>query len=86
MCLSGSASSAWERPPVWTTPLPSVLLSDSVDTGRAWLSTEHGLRAGTPLKPCTLDSNKSSGPTNLESALSVNKEADLSHVTVAAIF
>lgn len=54
--------------------------------GLAWLSTEHGLRTGTPLKPRTLDSNKSLGPTNLESALSVNKEADLSHVTVASIF
>lgn len=30
-----------------------VLLSDSVDTGRAWLSTEHGLQTRTQSKPYT---------------------------------
>lgn len=56
-------------------PAPRLLLcSDSVDNGRR--STEHGLRPRTQLKPRTPDSNKSSGPTDLESALSVNKEAN----------
>lgn len=58
-------------------PAPCLLLcSDSVDNGRTWLSTEHGLLTGTQLKPRTPDSNKSSGPTDLDSALSVNQEAN----------